>query len=79
MLIMIPIAVSTMYYSVDLIQLIFGHEYIAASVPLSILIWTVCLLLVNGPGNTLLTASHEEVAVTKIYAIAAVFNIAFFR
>ena len=75
MLFMIPIAVSTMYYSLDIIQLIFGAKFAEASVPLSILIWTVCLLLVNGPGNTLLTASHEEVAVTKIYAIAAAFNI----
>ncbi len=75
MLIMIPLAVSTMYYSSDIIQLIFGHEFSQASIPLSILIWTVCLLLVNGPGNTLLTASHKEVSVSKIYAIAAIFNI----
>lgn len=75
MLIIIPLAMSTMFYSQDIIQLIYGHEYDAASSVLSILIWTVCLLFVNGACNFLLNASHKEVTVTKIYAIAAIFNI----
>ncbi len=75
MLIMIPLAMGTMIYSVDIIQLIYGAEYIDSAPTLSILIWTVCLLFVASPGNILLQASHKEVTVTKIYAIAAVFNI----
>ena len=75
MLIMIPLAMSTMIYSTDLILLIYGPEYIDSAPTLSILIWTVCLLFVASPGNILLQASHKEVTVTKIYAIAAVFNI----
>lgn len=75
MLIIIPIAVATMLYSTDIIQFIYGHEYDAASSVLSILIWTVCLLFVSGACNTLLNASHKEVSVTKIYLIAAVFNV----
>ena len=75
MLIMIPLALATMFYSADIIHLFYGHEYDAASSVLSILIWTVCLLFINGAGNTLLNASHKEVSVTKIYAVAAVFNI----
>lgn len=75
MLVMIPLAVATMYYSLDIIQLIYGHEYDAASSVLSILIWTVCLLFVNGACNTLLLASHRETTTLKIYGIAAVFNI----
>ena len=70
-----PIAIATMFYSLDIIQLIYGHEYDAASSVLSILIWTVCLLFISGAGNTLLNAVHKEKTVTKIYAIAAVFNI----
>ena len=73
-LIMIPIAVGTAVYSLDIIQLIYGHKYDAAAGPLSILIWTVCLLFINGPCNSLLNASHKEVSVTKIYLIAAIFN-----
>ena len=76
LLAIIPIAIATVYYSTDIIQLIYGHQYDASSSVLSILIWTVCLLFVSGAGNTLLNASYKEVAVTKIYAIAAVFNVA---
>ena len=75
MLVMIPICIATMFYSGDIIQLIYGNEYGDASSVLSILIWTVCLVFVNGAGNILLTASHEEFTVTKIYSIAAIFNI----
>ena len=76
LLAIIPIAIATVYYSTDIIHLIYGHQYDASSSVLSILIWTVCLLFVSGAGNTLLNASYKEVAVTKIYAIAAVFNVA---
>lgn len=75
MMVIIPLAIATVFYSTDLIHLIYGHEYDAASSVLSILIWTVCLLFISGACNTLLNASHKEVTVTKIYAIAAVFNI----
>ena len=75
MLIIIPIAIATMFYSSDIIHLIYGHKYDAASSVLSILIWTVCLLFISGACNTLLNASHKEVTVTKIYSIAAAFNI----
>lgn len=75
MLVMIPLATATMFYSTDIIHLIYGQEYDAASSVLSILIWTVCLLFVSGAGNNLLNASHKEVTVTKIYVIAAVFNV----
>lgn len=75
MLIIIPLAVATVLYSTDIIYLIYGHEYDASSSVLSILIWTVCLLFISGACNTLLNASYKEVTVTKIYAIAAVFNI----
>ena len=75
MIIIIPIAISTVIYSTDIIKLIYGNEYIAASPVLSILIWTVCLLLISGACNTLLNASYKELTVTKIYAIAAVSNI----
>lgn len=74
MLIIIPLAVGTMIYSLDIIQFIYGHQYDNSAPVLSILIWTVCLLFISGASNTLLNASHKEVAVTKIYAIAAIFN-----
>lgn len=75
MLVMIPLAIGTMFYSLDIIQLIYGSQYDAAAPVLSILIWTVCLLFISGAGITLLNASYKEITVTKIYAIAAVFNV----
>lgn len=75
LLIIIPLATSTMFYSLDIIQLIYGHEYAEASTVLCILIWTVCLLFINNPCNNLLNASHKELTVTKIYLIASIFNI----
>ena len=75
MMAIIPIAIGTMFYSSDIIQLIYGHKYDQAASVLSILIWTVCLLFISGAGNTLLNASYKEVSVTKIYFIAAIFNV----
>lgn len=75
MMVIIPLAVATVFYSTDVIHLIYGHEYDAASSVLSILIWTVCLLFISGAANSLLNASHKELTVTKIYAAAAIFNI----
>lgn len=75
MLIMIPLSIATMIYSLDVTQLIYGQAYNDSAPLLSILIWTVCLLFIASPGNILLEASHKEVTETKIYAIAAVFNI----
>lgn len=75
MLIIVPLAVSTLFYSLEITQLMYGHNFDASSSVLSILIWTVCLLFVSGASNNLLNASHKEVTVTKIYFIAALFNI----
>ena len=75
MLIMIPLAIATVFYSKDVIFLIYGHKYDAASSVLSILIWTLCFLFISGACNSLLNASHKEMTVTKIYAAAAIFNI----
>ena len=75
LLIIMPFAIAIMIYSTDIVHLIYGNEYDAASSALSILIWTISLLFVNGVCNNLLNASYKEVTITKIYAIAAVFNV----
>ena len=75
MIIIIPIAIATVFYSTDIMTFIYGHKYDAGAPILVILIWTACLLFANGAGNTLLNASHKEVSVTKIYSIAAIFNV----
>lgn len=73
-LVTIPIAVFTTLYGYDIIG-IYGAEYMEAGGVIKILIWTVCFLFINGAGSLLLNASHKEYSVTKIYSIAAVFNV----
>ena len=73
-LVTIPIAVFTLFYGYDLIG-IYGSDYIEAGGILKILIWTVCFLFINGACSLVLNASHKEYSVTKIYTIAALFNI----
>lgn len=73
-LITIPISVFTLFYGYDIIS-IYGAEYVDAGGVLKILIWTVCFLFVNGACSLVLNASHQEYSVTKIYIIAAIFNV----
>lgn len=70
----IPIAVAFFFYGGDIISLCYGNQYAEADDVLKILIWTVCFLFINGACSMILNASHEELSVTKIYSIAAVFN-----
>lgn len=74
-MITIPLAIATMLYSSEIITFIYGHEFDASAAPLSILIWTVCFLFINGAAATLLNSSNEEITVTKVNAIGAAFNI----
>lgn len=74
-IITIPISVACLFYSTDIIQFIYGHQYDQAGEVLKILIWTVCFLFINGAASTALNASHKEYSVTKIYLIAAIFNV----
>lgn len=70
----IPIAVFIFFYGFDIIN-IYGSDYDGAADVLKILIWTVCFLFVNGACSLILNASYKEFSVTKIYLIAAIFNV----
>ncbi|MBQ6098534.1 MAG: flippase [Methanobrevibacter sp.] len=70
----VPIAIFTFFYGNDIIA-IYGAEYIEAGGVLKVLIWTVCFLFVNGACSLILNASHKEYSVTKIYSVAALFNV----
>ena len=71
----IPLAVATFFYGGDVISLCYGNQYADAGDVLKILIWTVCFLFINGACSMILNASHKETAVTKIYSLAALFNV----
>jgi O-antigen/teichoic acid export membrane protein len=75
LIITIPLAIFTTFYSKEIIVLFFGPSYILSSTILEILIWTICFLFINGACSIFLNASYKELAVTKIYSIAAIFNV----
>lgn len=75
LLILLPIIVGVYFYSPYLITLIYGSTYALASAPMQILIWTVVFLFINGVATSLLNSIGKEYDVTKIYIIAAIFNI----
>ena len=76
LLILLPISIGVYIYSPYIITLIYGSKYALASVPMQILIWTVVFLFINGVATSLLNSIGKEFDVTKIYIIAAIFNIA---
>ncbi len=74
-MITIPLAIGCLFYSKYIIHFIYGFQYGDASSVLNILIWTVCFLFINGAASNELNASHKEYSVTKIYIVAAIFNV----
>ena len=75
LLIILPISIYALLYARPIINLIYSNQYSLASVPMQILIWTVAFLFVNGAASVLLNAVDKEFTVTKIYIVAAVFNV----
>ena len=75
LLIIIPLSIGVYYYALPLVDLIYNNQYSLASTPVQILIWTVVFLFVNGAASTLLNSVSKERIVTKVYIIAALFNI----
>ena len=75
LLIIIPLSVGVFFYARPLVDLIYNNQFSLASTPVQILIWTVSFLFVNGSAAILLNAIDKEKTVTKIYILAAIFNI----
>lgn len=76
LLIIIPISVGVFFYARPLVDLIYSNQYSLATTPVQILIWTVSFLFINGAASILLNAIDKEKTVTKVYIIAALFNVA---
>ena len=72
----LPLSIGVYLYSDYIINLIYSSQYALASPAMQILIWTVVFLFINGVATSLLNSIGKEVSVTKIYVIAAIFNIA---
>ena len=75
LLIIIPLSIGIFLYARPLVDLIYSNNFSLASTPVQILIWSVSFLFVNGAASILLNAIDKEKIVTKIYILAAIFNI----
>lgn len=75
LLILLPLCIGVYFYSPYIINLIYSSQYALASPAMQILIWTVVFLFINGVATSLLNSIGKEVSVTKIYLVAAIFNI----
>lgn len=75
LLILLPIIIGVYFYAPYLIDLIYTNQFALAAGPMKILIWTVVFLFINGVATSLLNSIGKEFSVTKIYIVAAVFNI----
>ena len=75
LLIIIPLSVGVFFYARPIVDFIYSNQYSLASTPIQILIWTVPFLFINGAASILLNAIDKEKTVTKIYIMAAIFNV----
>ena len=75
LLILLPLSIGVYFYAPYLINLIYTDQYALASKAMQILIWTVVFLFINGVATSLLNSIGKELSVTKIYIIAAAFNV----
>ena len=71
----VPIAIGSYIYSYDIINIVFGSEYLETTVCLSILMSAVIFLFLSGTTSTLLNAINKQFVVTKVAAIGAVFSV----
>ncbi|MBQ2961453.1 flippase [Methanobrevibacter sp.] len=75
LMIIIPISVGVYFYASPIVDIIYSHQYSLSYTTVQILIWTVSFLFINGAGSILLNAIDKERTVTKIYILAAIFNV----
>lgn len=75
LLFILPLSVGIFFYARPLVDLIYSNQYSLATTPVQILIWTVSFLFINGAASTLLNAVDRETIVTRIYIVAAIFNV----
>ncbi|MCD7781501.1 MAG: flippase [Methanosphaera sp.] len=71
----IPMVLIASLYASDIINLIYGSEYVVGSTALSILIFAGVFMLLSNISSTLLGAINKQTVATKISCIGAIFSI----
>ncbi|MBQ6219851.1 MAG: flippase [Methanosphaera sp.] len=71
----IPICIGVVFYSTDIINIIFGSEYLDSVMCLNVLIWACIFMFLSGTTSTLLNAINKQVFVTKVAMFGAIFSV----
>lgn len=71
----VPIAIGTVIYSYDIIMIIFGSEYLDATLCLSVIIWASVFMFLSGTTSTLLNAINKQFFVTKVTMVGALVSV----
>lgn len=72
----IPLAIIITIMANDIILLVYKkYSFIPAVIPLQILVWATAFMFINGLATNLLNSIGNQVTVTKITGIGAIFNI----
>jgi O-antigen/teichoic acid export membrane protein len=75
LMIIIPIAVFTTFFSKDIINIIYGSEFSKSTLTLSILIWSEVFIFLNLLFTNILISMKRETIIMYITITLAVFNI----
>ncbi len=70
-----PIAVGVTIYSKDIINIIFGAEFLDAGLCLGVLIWATIFMFLSGTTSTLLNSINKQFFVTKVTMAGAIFSV----
>ena len=71
----LPMAIGCVIFNSEIINIIYGAEYVEGAITLSILIWAGVFMLLSGMCSTLLGSINKQFDVTKIAAIGALFSV----
>ena len=75
LLVILPVSAGIIIYAVPLMNFIYGSQYYGTGPIVTLLIFTIPFLFVNGASSVAMNSSNNEIKVTKIYGLAAFANI----
>lgn len=75
LIIALPLAVGTTLLSAEIIQKIYGNEYMPSAIALTILIWSTLFVFINIINGNILIAIKKQKIISIITGAALVFNI----
>jgi O-antigen/teichoic acid export membrane protein len=74
-LISIPIGFGTLLLANNIINFIYGYQFIDSVIALQILIWSTVIIFIRNPYENLLESSNKQSLVSKAFVIGIIFNI----